>query len=506
MALADVTVTGVITDPVGVPLPSFTILPSVSLTNNTVSIPLDPLDNVMCGIYQFRIVTDYDNGVDPPTSFLFTRTINFCPETITVALVWQPNCLVTPLVRVVDQTAYLGTIDSISMILSPPPNAPSPYNTAYTSIAGAVDSGADKAQAGLWTVALNTIAHIDYATYSWSYQVTHFTDNNGNVLASSLRNISCGLLCSVNCCMNDAWVRWDNARTLGNKQNEAQYGSQLGIAQLIYNQAWRAIECDGVSDIQSYIDKIKAVLNCTNCGDCEDAAGGLITPLYEGSGTSYTFGTSTLSLTYPGGVVTYNLTAAHAATLAAVRNYAIGLDGDLLAAGFTILGPVPTGSNPVLNSYTLSFTGTFPTVNQKYTENFTIDWGAGPTMTRGSGKLSGALFKRPVGTDLEPINFVGLLSWPWQPAQFRIQRFYTTPPAGGDPIAYSMIIVLNNPDYRTGFSPINDASFTIQVDGPDGNNLALATVRNKDGDVTTWGAIALMLRSATFSITIQQTI
>jgi hypothetical protein len=504
IALADVTGTVTVRRPDGILLPTGTINPSISLTNNTISIPVDAGGELIEGEYEitYSIVVV---GLVEAGTWTADFTADYCNDFPVAEFDWTINCQIAPIVSVSDVTNYTtdeGTwvIGSRTITLYPPPNAP--YNTPQSNAGASVNIGNNPVYTGTWSAGLSSVITLTLPSHTVTYTLTHY--NNGVMVDSAKTSVVCERFCSIRCCINEAYDRWQTAESNGNMAQAAQYKAQwLTAVGLLSIAVFEAENCNDDGNSNDYIAQIKATLSCNDdCGDCGGDTEGLITPLAGGSAVSYSFVNTTpayLAISVVGTTVNIGVSAATASILAGVYNYALGLSGSMTTAGFTLLGPVTTGSNPPLRSYTLGFTGTFPDVVDKYSEVVDVAFtGIGSLVTRTDQKVVGGEFQIPTTVDAVDLS---ALTWAAQPARFNIAGFWVTPPVGVD---YKVTATMQYCDYRYANTYLDSVTDYVQSTGDKvADSFNLIVIDGSNGLPLSWGSLNAKYRSISFQFTIQ---
>lgn len=322
-------------------------------TNGVINIPLDSNGDYQEGTYAFTYVTVVTGGVDAGT-YSTTLSVDFCVETPEAQFTWLSDCYCEPVLTLTDATAYGSwVISSRVLTLYPPNNAP--QNTPITGSGVTVNTGSTDVYAGLWAAGLETEVSRDYGTYTVTDIVSSLNETGGNVNSSVTYTLSCDLdVCSIRCCINAQYNRYITALQNGNvplaNASKAVWEEMVAL----YSMIVQAVECGKTDNVNTYLSRIRLIGNCTeDCCSGSDSTGGLIVPLCQGGGGSYTFQDGAgVTVTIAGSTITYALSASNVTRLAALYNAEVTTSDPYLT-----VTPTTNPGNPDTVTYDIATTG-----------------------------------------------------------------------------------------------------------------------------------------------------
>lgn len=332
------------------------IVPSVSLTNTTIVIPTDANGDVQVGTYTITYEITVSGAVQPGV-YSKVYTIEYCEYQPELEFDVDVDCL-CGIITGTDVTQYTTnagtwTVNSRTLSLRNASVFASPQTTTSTTSTVTVNSNI---YLGTWTWGMEV--EVELVTSTHTCLVTLASQNTFEV--------ACGDLCSIYCCLKALNTRYVNAYNAGNTKDAAEYGALLNRATSLITLMQLAVDCGKNADASANIATLKALLNCTDdCGCGTEPR--LLVPLCSSSGgITYNFIAGTgMTVTNVAGNVTYSLSAANAAILAATYNTTV-----TAGTGITVTGPVITAGQPPVHDYTVAlasaYTGGFMPVYSCY--------------------------------------------------------------------------------------------------------------------------------------------
>lgn len=393
-------------------------------SSNTGPLPLtteDPQD-VVFGEYLISPVITIVGGVCPGTFNVKSSTIELCDDRPAPAFLNEKNCVCGPLVKLTDKTDLLTngwTLVSRLLTLSPPANAPAPFNTPYSGAGISVDTGTDKAQTGLWVNSLNLqITKTDPSGFIVNATIVHDPNNSNTQF-----DFFCLSFCEVKCCWDKQLLRFTNAQAECNNSLIAIEGKKLTEMSFFIMDMIVAENCGDSSGVAEAVDNALKAGQCTDdCEDCNPAAGGLIEPLCSSTSVLTFLAGQGMTVTQLGNNITYALdNTTWTVTLNVRLTSIVSTDGSV-----AITSTVNALTTPNTNIEDLSIANSPFAAESSVDLQIEIDMtGATPIVASvGVPVTKGTIFQTPTVT-LE--NAAGLGT-----ARIKIDNFYIDPvPLGG---------------------------------------------------------------------------
>lgn len=459
----------------------------------TFNLPLDSNGDIQEGNYRFQTTEVVVGAVEPGTYTSEVSSFTFCNECPTAAFSWTVDCNCSPVVKLTDITDYTSwTTTMRTLTLVPPANAP--YNTPQTSAGLTVDIGSNPAYEGIWGARLSAELTRDYGTHTASCTVTQAP--GGVAVSSSSFDVECEALCEVRCCVDAAYTRWNNARTTG-ASNQQELYNQWITALLILLKTEHAVSCGDSSDVDSAIASIRSILSCTDdCGDCKDSKNGLITPLCEGAGVSYTFvgDAGYLNVNVAGSTVTYTFDSNIKALLSNVTNATVTADPSL--SGIITITPTVIPGSPNTTNYLVSWVGgALPTQTEMYSTDLELTFSGGAVLAKTNSTLDGSVFQAFTETAVGGSGG----SWPSNIATIRIENIHSA--ALG---SFKVMVTLTDVDTITKTDPHSTVTETIPFSLVKGSDSVEMTFKDQGGGSLTWGYLSANYAKITISVLVKE--
>lgn len=404
------------------------------LNTTTIPIPLMGDGTVMQGEYTFTYKVRYTDGtLASAYEVSSTKYITIDYSSPEVSLGMSYSCT-TPIISSVDNTSYTKnlvtpTITRLHKI----------YYPASLSLSPISGTGATVSTSTFYAVANQSIQYSATLTSTLSYNLGNDFYISDSVAGNGYIDVLCdNSLCSIYCALRAQYNRWQNLKGTGQRETEekAKFYSMMSIAQL----AGIAIDCGKSSQVEGYVDQIKAIGNFNDdcsCGDSSEptlvvglgSAGTIVVD--AGSGISVSAATGGSSTTYTVALESSLLTKLNASY------------NSVVSAGNGISIAVATAADGT-KTYTVTntFTQTQPNSVDSI-KTITLASGALPVIASESAKTYGTTLQ---DVTLEANYDTSVSSWQNNPAFFTISNFFTGASANFYPsvdIIYSL---------KTGFS------------------------------------------------------
>jgi hypothetical protein len=247
--------------------------------------------NILQGVYVITYVNDQD--VDD------TLSIDFCYVAPTVNIECTVDYLCSRLTSR-DLTSYTQAgVSSLNTTVTRTHTVSYPNATLLSNIVSAAQNVVvNPIYSGVFTTNISSLVVWNFGEYTVTATIT---GNKDCAVDEDNR------LCSILCCMKEAYKRWQNAKCVNPKRAgdfEAAFSNTASIATLAYV----SLSCGKVTDVAGYVAAAKSASGCSEC-DCDGGvAGTMIVPLCGTSTSNGEFeGSDSINITEEG-VISVNTT------------------------------------------------------------------------------------------------------------------------------------------------------------------------------------------------------
>lgn len=263
------------------------------------------------GQWIIRVDLTIAGAVDPGN---YTRTFtigNYCPEEIVPAFNWTINCLLSPIVSVMDASPYpAGSSITSRVVTLQSPAGTGGSNYTNTSNGATANSGSDTVYKGKWGVTLATTAtttdtSVTDLTIFTTYNVTQRYNNAA--VGSAMQDVQCNTLCEYNCCVRGAWDRWINAGCPNSADSEL-FNIWHRASSLLTAASRELNDCGSTDKYQAYIDELEKITNCdSTCGCASPVSSDQIVPIGDAGAITEIIATDPVVATLINGVLSIGL-------------------------------------------------------------------------------------------------------------------------------------------------------------------------------------------------------